>query len=135
MVYMGMRGQKVQVSLTHITAIIITRTVRHYQITTGVPLSCFMSGSCLAIQTFHHMITYIIQQHICGMNIRAEQIQKEHLHLFMVNIQYKCSGTGWRHVTVFCLVLNIPGVKFSGDCGRKSETSALEPPHTDFNAA
>ena len=38
-VYMGRREQGVQVSQSHITPIIITRTVKLYQITTGAPLS------------------------------------------------------------------------------------------------
>lgn len=48
---------------------------------------------------------------------------------------YKWSGSSWSFITLFCLVLNITSVKFSGDCGKKSETSGLQQPHTDFNAA
>lgn len=45
----SLHGQEwaVQVSPSHITPIIITRTVRHYQITTGAPLSGLWPGSCL----------------------------------------------------------------------------------------
>lgn len=62
LVYMGRREQGVQVSSSHITPITVTRTVRLYQITTGAPLSCFWSESCLAVNldVFPKVFTFLI---------------------------------------------------------------------------
>lgn len=51
LVYVGKREQGVQACPSHITPIIIIWTVRHYEITTGAPLSSFESRNALLILT------------------------------------------------------------------------------------
>lgn len=118
MIYMGKREQGVQVSAFYIPHIITTQTFRHYLITTGAPLSGFYSGSCLVVFLFPVFFTFLIDFNVttCEKQQNTNQMNnnefQKYLYLYISSIK---TDSSWCQITMFCLVLNITGIKLTGD--------------------